>query len=67
VLVKTPFSNTQRVYVDDDPHEGPILLIRNVFMEQQESMKGNFWLSLTNEAAHQIQTACAEMLESPDK
>ena len=64
MLINAPFADVINMLDLGYEKENYILVVEAVFEEEKESIKGNFWLVLTPDAAEEIKKICRETLES---
>ena len=67
MLINAPFAEIINALTLGYEKEDYILVVEAIFEEEQESIKGNFWLVLTPDAAEEIKRICKEILESINK
>jgi len=67
MLINAPFTEIINALTLGYEKEDYILVVEAIFEEEQESIKGNFWLVLTPDAAEEIKRICKEILESINK
>jgi len=67
MLINAPFVEIMNALTLGYEQEDYILVIEAIFEEEKESIKGNFWLVLTPDAAEEIKRICKETLESINK
>lgn len=63
VLINAPFSEIVKMVCTDYEKENHILVIDAILKEEQEQIKGTFWLVLTPQTAEEIKTICKRMLQ----
>jgi len=64
ILINAPFVEVMNMLTVGYEKERYILVVEALFEEEKASIKGNFWLVLTPEAAEEIKRACKKILES---
>ena len=67
MLINAPFAEIMNALTLGYEKEDYILVVEAIFEEEKESIRGNFWLVLTPNAAEEIRRICKEMLESINK
>ncbi|OPX30460.1 MAG: hypothetical protein B1H08_01600 [Candidatus Omnitrophica bacterium 4484_171] len=67
MLINAPFAEIINTLTLGYEREDYILVVEAIFEEEKESIKGNFWLVLTPDAAEEIKRICKKMLEAINK
>ncbi len=64
ILINAPFKEVISNLMPGYKDENYILVVEAVFEEEENKIKGNFWLILTPGAAEEIKKACKDMLKN---